>query len=88
MLFRSDFTFAPGPSNPNISIETLPQPPPFDPSGYGGGALTFGPYLGATGPLVSSLLKSKKIRIGDLLTGAGKNVSAIATVLQRRLTLG
>jgi hypothetical protein len=54
---------------------------PFDPGGLGGGALTLGPYLQATGRLVGGLLKSKRIKIGQLLTGG--NVAAIASLVDR-----
>jgi hypothetical protein len=56
---------------------------PFDPGGLGGGALTLGPYLQATGKLVGGLLKSKRIKVGQLLTGG--NVAAIAQLVEREL---
>jgi len=65
--------FVPGPA--------APAPQPFDPGGLGGGALTVGPYLQATGQLVGGLLKGKRIKIGQLLTGG--NVAAISKLVEK-----
>jgi hypothetical protein len=57
-----------------------------DVGGIGGGFLTTGPYLGEAGKVAGALLKSKKIKIQNLLTGGGKSV--ISDIFEGRVNLG
>lgn len=59
-----------------LATEFIAGKIPFDPGGFGGGVLSSGVYMGQAGALAGALLKSKKIKLGQLLTGGNNSVLA------------